>query len=723
MPEAKKKPWERDWGNASPETTKKPWERDWNATPEEKPAQQEKPGFFSRAYDASIGGLVDTASMVGKRLSENPEQLGDPFSRIGDAASRPIVEMSSALAQRYKENPTKSNNPLVRGVDAFYGPVVDLVQEDIKSGNYLGALGTAAGGVFGMKAPQVLGKAKALVQRPVKAAIRAYGPSINAYAPESKMGSAVAWANQEGLPLTVGEQLNNPAMMKTERAGEALPGASDVTSEFYRKRVSDVQQKVNSKIDQYSAKARATAKNSKGTLLGEAEDTTGAGELVRDRVLGRSSDIKKISDKNYDAVRDTVEQNRKKLQTAQDQTYAKEVAAVEKRNRIKTESEQYRRDLLINGGMDPALIPDTVTLEPIPKKPPPVIGAEVKMAPIRAKLRSLYEEMNKTMAQTQRDASPGYSTLRALVEDTDAVKSAIDLDRDLGSIKRVVRNETKGYSNTQSGRYAMATIDALEGQVLKAIEKAGGTKAVDKLLKGRIATKTMHAANEALDDLLPKGESTANLYNRALTAGDTKINELNKLKKIAPTAVEELAATHLQKSLEKVSGEGGAASFTPARNHWNRIGDRTKIALYGEKVAAEMDALFENAPQLIYNMNPSGTAAASQAMGLLKKFGSLGAGGATLGSTVGSAIAGPIGGTVGAGVGALTLPAAEMSARNAIARFMLKPGNATKVRNVMRFANEPNAAKYYSGILSKAIQATPGLEALLNENRDEAPKE
>jgi len=651
------------------------------ATPASAPqptAQQERPGFFERAYDSTVGGIVN----MGKEI------LNKGGMRVAD-------EMGTAIKKRFQENPRKigTRDQMMggalsiptRAVDAALGPVVDSVEGDIKAGNYAGAAGTVAGNVAMLGLPAVLRKAGA-AKGATAATKAAPVEQATSTLKQGPMAKAVDYAAKEGIPVTRGEATGSKLAQKMERMAEVTPGASDIATNFYAKRNQQVQAKGAQFVDR---------------LGGGASDTTAAGEAVLNRIKGRSDDISEFADKRYSAVYDAVERDANAAQSAQDATYQKQVSAIEKSNKLEREYWQTRKQLLYESGGNPDLIAEAKQV-PIPKPPAKVIPAAVDMGPIKSKLRPLFDELDRNYTTTQKESSPGYARLKAIMNDKDAVRSAIDVDRDLSEIKGVLRRESQGYAETKSGRYASASIDELEKGLQSAIEKAGGAKAVDSLYKGRKAIQEKHRTLEALEEVLPKDASPVTAFERLTNKGDRSILKLLEIKKRAPGAIREIGATYLEGALSKFTGEAGEADMLTASNAWKRLGPRTKLELYGE-AAKDLDSFFENAPQLVRNINKSGSGYASTAGK------ALGSGGLVIGTLLQGGIAGASLGLVGAGAAA--------GSANAIAKFLFKPGNARLVENTLRYADKPKIQSVYLKRLSAAVEKEPELLGSLQTAR------
>ena len=665
-------------------------------------SKTERPGFMGRAWDASIGGLVGVGGQVKDRFLSNPNHIqGSTAARAVDAVAAPALEMGSAIKDRFLKNPNDIQGSIAaRGVDAIFGPTADLIADDVKAGNDGGALGTVAGNILTLGIPAILKRLKggtaakaAGVAEATKAA-EAAAPveSVTSSFKPGTMESAVQYADQNYIPVTRGERSGSKVFQAAERAAEVTPGASDVATEFYNMRNEALKAKPAGVVNRMGG----AAIDSEGNL-----DKSLAGEAVEGRFKGRAQQLNDFYSQKYDSIQKAVNRNTAKLQEAADATYEAEVNSIEKRNRIKIADEQTRNQLLSERGADPSKLPQTVELEAIPKRPERVTPAAREMAPVKARLQGLYDELSRNMTTTEKESSPGYTRLKAVIEDPTPVRSALDIDKDLSEIKSVLRSESEGYTPTKSGRYAIGVIKELEKEVQGAILDAGGPKALDDLLKARSGVKEMHRSFEALEAVLPKNQSPVVAYENLVRQGDRNIKKAIEIQKRAPEASKEIAATYLEGALRRMTGEGGQADMTAAANDWKRMGPRTKQLYFGKHVP-ELNSFFENAPQLIRNVNKSGSAYMLQGAKLLN-YGGMILGAVTHGP---EAAAGALAGTAAITGGA-------MLSANQMAKFLFKPGNARLVENALRYANEPKIQNVYLKKLTAAVESDPGtLEAL-----------
>jgi len=635
------------------------------STPKPK-AEQPRPGFVERAYDATLGGVIETGKSIWQK-----------------GAPRVVDEMGTAMGKRFQENPQGTTNIYARAADAVIGPTVDLVADDIQAGNYLGAAGTVAGNVAMMGLPAILRN------RPKGAP-----PAPSAYnrtAPPARTANAVQTAKEVGWPTTVGEEIGSPLLQKVERMGENVMGASDVATAKYSSRNEQILGTIRSK---------APTATKSGKPVGGL-DKTGAAQAVIDVVEGTAKGFQQSADSLYDSVRSKIASR----QAEADAAHARLVQRIEKDNRLAIEYAQNRKQLAHEAGVSEKPW-ETVDLKPIPE--PKQVG-QINLAPIKKQLQPMYDELSKTLPETQRAASPGYQALKNIVENEAATAGVLELERDLGMLKGILRKEAKkGVAPTQSGRYAAASIDALESKVLKEVRKLGGEDAVKELLDARKATREMHLTYEALREVLPPNGSPAELFASLTREGDKNINKLLNLKKRSGEALDEVAVTVMEGALSKFSGEAGTATFRSVRGEWNKLGPRTKAELFGAEKAKSIDKLMEAADSFIVNVNPSGSASSLMAGRVLTS-------GALLMGAFTGGVPGVLGGAATAGAGA--------ASANVIAKFLLDGKNAQTLRNAMRFARDPGASKFFMRALDKAVEADPEVLAVLQQARNASTNE
>ena len=505
----------------------------------------EKPGFLSRAYDATIGGILHT----GKEI-------------LDKGAPRVIDEMGTALVKRTMES--KAPGPL-KLLDTLGSLIIpDQVFSDVHQGNYAGAAGGFLGNAAMVMGPNILKGAGRLAEaggaaRTARLASAPVEQVTSTFKP-TPMTNAAEYANSIGAGVTRGEATGSKMYQAAERAAPYTPGASGVAEDFYNTRNAQLLEQPQGVIK---------------SLGGGMNDAHGAGAAARDEAMGVIQKHGAEGDAAYQSVRDRIEAKQSATKSAQADPVGPE--------------------------QEPGL--GYTKKAPVEK----AVVAPVEMAPVRKAIKGLYEELRDTLVDTQKASSPGWNRIKQLYEHPDKFRSALDIDRDLSEIKGIVRNDKSQYVKSQSARYAFGAIDALEGQLQKVIVDVGGPEALNELKTGRAAVAKQHIAASALKKVLTENDSPANLMQSVTERGDKNIYALEALQKVAPQGVNEIAATKLTGVLNKIRGEGGNADMAGALAEYNSMGPRTKAAFYGA-AAAELDSFFEHAPKLIQNLNKSGTA-------------------------------------------------------------------------------------------------------------------
>ena len=659
---------------------------------EQQPPQKQQPAptpsMGARFYENSVGAIKGMAQQYANTPGSNP------FARAAEAF---VVEPAKALVNRTMES--KAPGPL-KLLDTIGSMVVpDNTSKDIAEGNYSAALGGFLANAGMLMLPGAVGKgAKAApaTLRTLGNAVRNPAAAIEGSLPaRGTMQGTMAYAQKKGIPTTVGERTGSPMLQSAERMAEMTPGAAGTATDFFMDRNAQIMQE-GQKLKQGVGRSKSVA-----TGAGEIEiDKTAAADAILERIEGRTADLKTFKDRKYESVDKAIERNQAKLQAEADAKWQAETRAVKLEN-ANTLQKWIQENIRRGKSGYKQQLPEPAIKE-LPAKPE-IIGAEVKLAPIQDKLRGLYEELSQNMPTTQKDASPGYTRLKAIVEEKRPSKSAMELDRDLSEIKRVLRSEQKDYAATPSGRYAAATINAIEGELQSAIELAGGKAAVNNLLKARKGVKEMHTALDALEQILPKADgpaanSSANLFNRLTAEGDTNINKLLEIKQVAPRALKDLGATYVEGALQKITGEAGQADLAAARTAYKRLGPRTRAELFGE-LGPELDEFFRYAPDLIRNVNKSGSGYAIQAGKLLN------VGGAMLGYLTG--------GLDNAATGA-ALTGGAMGSANAMAKFLFRKGNPTIMLDALKYPPESSAGKLALKRLNAVAEKDPGIMAFVN---------
>lgn len=148
------KPWEKYQQSAAPAESAGPWSKYADAPPIETPkAKTAEPGFGSRLYDQTIGGLV---KLGGEVIDRTAKKKG-PYAGL-EALGEVVGETAGGLGEAYKKQP--GTNPYARALGVVLGPPVETAITDAKNENWAALAGdvTAAGAnIFGPKAVRAVG--------------------------------------------------------------------------------------------------------------------------------------------------------------------------------------------------------------------------------------------------------------------------------------------------------------------------------------------------------------------------------------------------------------------------------------------------------------------------------------------------------------------------------------------------------------------------------------
>ena len=408
-----------------------------------------------------------------------------------------------------------------------------------------------------------------------------------------KESASIAEVQSRGVPTTLGDVTGNKVAKVAEQKLGFTPGAMGPMAAHQAEKV--------------EAGSRELAKIP-ASMPGKVASEVEAGMGVESGVRGHITDLKKEADAAYDTVRTEARAARKSVQV---------------------------------GTKDSAVI-DPSTGQPFQT---PVMGDvefPVQMTPVRNSLRPYYDELTGRLPQTVREASPGYAALKRIVEGEEGQVDALDLDKDLSTVKGFLRRYGAGLKD-QSGRYSAAVVKQLEDGVQQAIgsESQGALAA---LQTGRNAVRQYHAADELLSRLLPKNASPSVIYDRLTQTSGRLLPDLKELNRIAPGEVETVAKTYMQGLTNEIMANGRLQRLQTGLNNLRRLQPEVRDVLFGKAQSAKIDNFLQGLMDIGADTNPSGTgkwAAIAEAAGIAT--GTLTAlGGGNVGTAAGIAAAGAV---------------------------------------------------------------------------------
>ena len=362
-----------------------------------------------------------------------------------------------------------------------------------------------------------------------------------------KEKEAVAEVMKRGVPVSAADVTGNRVLKAGEQKLGYVIGAIGPMEEHAAKKASRGVEELE-KIPK--------------SMPGKAASEVGAGQDVEKALRGRITDLKKDADKSYDVARAELAKTRKTVQT----------------------------------GTTPGSIIDPRTKQLVQVPVMAEVEAPVAMKPIRSALKPYYDELTGRLPETMRESSPGYATLKKIVEGKEDSIDALSLDKDLSTVKGFLRRYGSGLKD-KSGRYAAAVVRELEDGVSKAIGDASPA-ALDALKRGRVAVRQYYSADELLSRLMPKGKSESAIYERLTQSSGRFLPDLKELNRIAPGEVQTVARTYMQGLVDDITKEGRLERLGMARKKLSNLQPEVRNLLFGKQHADKVDAFLRGLQQI-----------------------------------------------------------------------------------------------------------------------------
>jgi hypothetical protein len=234
------------------------------------------------------------------------------------------------------------------------------------------------------------------------------------------------------------------------------------------------------------------------------------------------------------------------------------------------------------------------------------IALPVDMRPAKANLKPIYDELSTRLTPAQRQYSPSLQAIKNILEDKDFV-SASAADDNLSALKAIQRED----GPSPKAKFLVArTIDAVSPAVDKAVSSAG-PDAVQALQDGRAAWTDRYKAQDLIKDIggSAKGDSgQVAVADHLTTPRDARYPDLKRVLDLAPEAKDDIGKYAMAKVFGKsLENEGQYTSPASAANNWNRLGDKTKAALFDPEHIKDVDSFMELSKRLAENPNTSGS--------------------------------------------------------------------------------------------------------------------
>lgn len=493
---------------------------------------------------------IDTARAMGAQTSGIAGDVADAFrgGRYGESVAR---------------LPGVAANLVLPGVGAAYNKAVTQATTGDVSGSLGASLGVAANAAIGSKMPQA---AEGLTNLPTS--LRRMMPNVNNPVQES----ALQWAENKGIPLSVGQRSGQTGIQRVEQTLPNMPGAATKAQDFYR--------------SQEGAIAR-TGSDVAQQLSPITTNEYGAGQAVNARLQQRIARVKGQSDNLYNQVRAGAAKNQQMVQ--------------------------------VGTTTSPIVSPSGQAIQtPITA----TIDSPIDLNVQRAQLQPVWDDINRLMPEARKASSPAYSALSNLMTSKDTQISAMDFDKYLGAVKALSRDGTSPYLTNQSQALARKIITGGEQQLNQALATADPTLP-QTLRSARNTVKSYYATADLLDDINNTNQEPGVLFDNLTRGGDRVVGTLKDLSKVAPKEMATVGRVFMEDLLNKATKEGGFTRAPGIMAQWDKLGPETKALLFGPQTQ-DIDQFMIAAKALTKNLNPSGTASKLAAWGVY------GAGGAAL---------------------------------------------------------------------------------------------
>jgi len=515
--------------------------------------------FWHKGVAPFIPGTED-ATRAGQGMldlvSTNPVKTGKSYLQgmadIGGQVG------TAAKEGRYGEALARLPGFLTSAVPGVGAPYNEAVTQAI-SGDPGGSVGTVASMVgnflLGSKGPKL---AEGMLNVPTR--LRGMiAPNVNNPVQES----ALQWAENQKIPMSVGQRSGQAGIQRVEQGLENAPGASTKAQTFYRNQ----QDAIAKTGDRIAQQVSPTTTNEYG-----------AAQAINQRLQQRIARIKSQSDNLYDQVRAGAAKNQQSVQ--------------------------------VGTQTSPVVGPNG---QPLTTPVMQVLDSPIDLNVQRAQLQPIWDDINRLMPEARKASSPAYSALKDLMGSKDSQMSAMDFDKFLGAVKAISRDGASPYLTNQSQALARKIITGGEQQLTQALAKADPT--IPATLKSaRNTVRAYYSTADLLDDINNVNQEPGVLFDNLTRGGDRVVNTLKDLSKVAPKELSTVGRVFIEDLLNKATKEGGFKRAPGMLQAWDRLGPETKALMFG-KQANDIDQFMLAAKALTTDKNPSGTAKMIAALG------------------------------------------------------------------------------------------------------------
>jgi hypothetical protein len=623
--------------------------------------QPKDPGFWNRAAD--IGkGLLSTAWDAGQIIA-NPAEAANPANSVNRAVSNvgPALSAQASKAKQAVQGTGEFQNagPVSRAAGAVghglasvlpvVGPAAADTGEELGSGQY----GAAAADAAALLGPSAV----------------SYGTEAGVLPKVAKLSRTLRNLNNPTEDAALAQVAPNVRMTPWQRAGMRgtekaarnltnMPGSAATKAEdFYAGQQQDI-----------AAEAQRTAANNPTALYNPSPtDDLGAGQTIEKALQDRITRTKGQADQLYDSIRKDTANNVVPVQT---------------------------------GSTQSAILHPT-TGQPITMPTISQMETPVPLDPIRARLQSVYDDLNNNLPDARKASSPAWVALKNLMESPKSAMNAMDFDKFLGALKSITRDGEAGELSNQSAGVAKQVIQFGEQGLNDALMKAG-PDTVQKLTDARAAVRDYHDTNDFLQDVRVRPNEPyepAAMYRSFVRPKDASVAALQELQNRAPQTIPVIGQTYLQGLFDQAMKSGGWSKSAGVRSAWERLGPNTRRLLYGPQQAAELDKFFHAAEMLT-------PAEGSPTAGRLAAITSYGDVGLALGQFLRGAATGTLHGTVSGAAEAAGLLGATRGLPAILAKLSFKPAGAELLHQALTVPiNSPAFNQAMMGLNTLATQS------------------
>jgi hypothetical protein len=223
-------------------------------------------------------------------------------------------------------------------------------------------------------------------------------------------------------------------------------------------------------------------------------------------------------------------------------------------------------------------------------------------------LQPLYDQLNETLAavpEARRNLDPGYRVLWRLMNSPDQM-GARQAEELLSLSKEIGRDTLFPELKNRAEGIAAATTAHLQPAIDASVAEAG-PKAAQALQTGRRLWREKSEIGDLVERLGGADQARqVSAFRTLMGPKDANFDYLQKVLNTAPEAKESLRRGFLENLFAKPTEAGGFTNAEKALADWNRLGAKTKVAVFGEQ-AQEISTFLKLASAIGKNPNPSGT--------------------------------------------------------------------------------------------------------------------